>query len=183
MLRRRGGMAARSCSRYVAHRESRVEHRNDTMIGCCAQETARALREDQRRRGEVDRGEGAEAALFGACASGCVHRLVGRRERDPVDGNEHARCSDRIDPGPERSRSDENGGFVLDERLREPATFARPLLEDVVVGPLAQELREVFDVRVRRAQDERSATCRVDQVTDAVACLFEPRVSRPTRVG
>ena len=88
--RRIGGSASSSDVAVAGGGEPAVEHRDDAPVLPAADEPARALREHERGRGEVDVAEARAAGALGGLAAGLGERVVGAAERQAVDDDEHA---------------------------------------------------------------------------------------------
>ena len=151
MATRRGAPAGELA---VASRESSTATtpRSDS---AAAQQPTRALRQRQSRRGEVDVGERAAARRLHRLASGLHERIVGSRERQPVDDHEHARRSRHVDALPERPGRDETRGLLRGEPLEQRGVHLVALRQDQVLGALPQRRREPLDGPPRGAQHER----------------------------
>ena len=183
MLRRNPGIAASSCVLYwrLANRESNTATTPRSVPRRIRRPAA--LGEHERRGRDVDRVERINLALDRTAAARRVQRVVGNRERDLVDDDEHARDAYCIDPAPKRPRTDQHRGLVFEERPGEATTVGIALGEYLVRRVRAQDLGEVRDVGVRRAEHQRVAARGVHERAQAVARGLEPRGPLPAGIG
>jgi len=95
--------------------EPRVEHRDHPTVGRLTDQPAGALREQQGGMGGGDLHEAVAAGLVCGALPRRHQRIVGPRERDPVDEHQLTRLPGDVEPLPQAQRAEETGVRVVDE--------------------------------------------------------------------
>ena len=146
---------------------------------CGADQSTRALSEQQRgvRRGDLH--EAVAAGLVGGLLPGAEQRVVGTRERDPVDQHQLAGVAGDVEPLPQAEGAEQAGVRVADELRRQLRQLGVALGErGEVRQPLAHHLGGGLGRAPRREQPEGAALCGVDRARRsrrASACAIPSR--------
>jgi len=126
--------------------------------------------------GGGDLHEAVAAGLVGRALARRHQRVVGPRERDPVDDHQLTGLTGHVEALPQAERAEETRVGVLDELARELGELGVPLGERRQVGqPLAHLRRRRLRRPARAEQPERAALGGVDELADLVELgLAEP---------
>ena len=158
--------------------QPRVEHRDHAAVGRRPDQPAGALRQQQRGVGGGDLHEAVAAGLVGGPLPGAHQRVVGARERDPVDEHQLAGVAGHVEPLPEREGAEQRGVRVVDELPGQLGQLGVALGQrGQVRQPLADGLRRGLGGPPAGEEPERPALAGVDQLDDLVE-LGRPRARR-----
>ena len=118
------------------------------------------------------------AGLVGGSLPGAHERVVGPRERDPVDEHQQAGVAGDVQPLPERERAEERGVRVGDELSGQLGQLGVTLREG---GQVRQRLADVLGGGLRGTaageQPEGAAVGGVDQLGDLVEVRLRQAVA------
>jgi len=95
--------------------QARVEHRHDSSVGGGPHQPARALGQQQRGVGGRDLHEAVATRLVGSPLTGRHQRIIGPRERDPVDDDQLTRLAGDVETLPQAQGPEQAGVRVVDE--------------------------------------------------------------------
>jgi hypothetical protein len=95
--------------------QSRVQHGHHATITGGADQPAGALGQQQGRVGRGDLHEAVGPGLVGRSLTSRHQRIIGPRERDPVDDHELARLARDVQPLPQAEGAEQAGVGILDE--------------------------------------------------------------------
>ena len=118
-----GGRLASQEAAVAGRGQPRVEHRDDAAVGGGADQPAGALGEQQRGVGGGDLHEAVAARPVGGPLPGAHQRVVGPRERDPVDEHQLAGVARDVEALPQAERA-EQAGVRVARRTAGPARAA-----------------------------------------------------------
>ena len=119
--------------------------------------------------GRGDLHEAVAAGLVGGLLPRRHQRVVGPRERDPVDQHQLAGLPRHVEPLPQRQGAEQAGVRVLDELLGQLGQLRVALGEGRQVGqPLAHDLGRGLGRAARGEQPEGAPAGGVDQLADLV---------------
>ena len=119
--------------------------------------------------GGGDLHEAVAAGLVGGPLPGAHQRVVGARERDPVDEHQLAGVAGHVEPLPEREGAEQRGVRVVDELPGQLGQLGVALGQrGQVRQPLADGDRSGLGGAPAREEAERPALAGVDQLDDLV---------------
>ena len=158
--------------------QPRVEHGHDAPVRRGPDQPAGALGQQQRGVGRGHLHEAVAAGLVGGALPRRHQRVVGARERDPVDDHQLAGVAGDVETLPQRQGAEQAGVRVTDELLGQLGQLRLALGErGEVRQPLADHLGGPLGGAARGEQPQRAALRGVDQLDD----LVELRARRARR--